>query len=215
MNAQLPRAIPLVLAIAALLTVVAGGIAGRATGEHAAAAVPWPGEPGRASFLASPPAGTPAECPVTLPNGETPPGERPSLGYHGNGQLWTGLPPDGRVVFTPDGPGDIEPDGSLSIKWPWWIEVPGLFTVRGTRLDAPAPPLRAFRLGNPIPAAPPATAPPNVVYLVPDGFVATSLVFPTAGCWQVTAVVGDASLSFVTLVVDDSGGRGPDSTATP
>ncbi|MEA2527085.1 MAG: hypothetical protein QOF73_4312, partial [Thermomicrobiales bacterium] len=26
---------------------------------------------------------------------------------------------------------------------------------------------------------------------------------------------GDASLSFVTWVVDDSGGRGPDSTATP
>lgn len=29
----------------------------------------------------------PASCPVTLPNGNTPPGQSPSPTYHGNGQL--------------------------------------------------------------------------------------------------------------------------------
>jgi len=29
----------------------------------------------------------------------------------------------------------------------------------------------------------------------------TELIFPTEGCWEVTGRVGDASLTFVTLVV--------------
>lgn len=206
MNAHLPRLIPSFLAISALLAVVAGGVPSGTAGERAAG-VPSPGGPGLATLPVSPQASASAGCPVTLPNGETPPGERPSPGHHGNGRLWTGLWPDGRVVFAPDGPGEIEPDGSLSMKWPWWLGVPGLFTVQGTRLDAAAEPLRAFRGGGvPIPVLPPATRSPDVVRSEPDGFVNSSLVFSTAGCWQVTATVGDASLSFVVWVVIDDGG---------
>jgi hypothetical protein len=58
-------------------------------------------------------------------------------------------------------------------------------TISGRRLDAPAPPLRAR---------------------VPDGygdrgFQVTGLIFPTAGCWDVTGHLGDASLTFVTFVI--------------
>jgi hypothetical protein len=33
------------------------------------------------------------------------------------------------------------------------------------------------------------------------GFQATSLVFPTPGCWEVTGRIGDKSLAFVIAVV--------------
>lgn len=124
-------------------------------------------------------------CPVTEPNGEGPPDENPSRYHHGNGQIWTGLYPDGTVVFEPDGPGSVEKDGSLSMKFWWWRGVDGQLEITGTRLDADAPPLRAS---------------------IPDGygirgFQASGLIFPTPGCWEVTARVGEASLTFVTRVV--------------
>lgn len=58
-------------------------------------------------------------------------------------------------------------------------------TIEGRRLDAPAPPLWAE---------------------IPEGyrnigFQPSGIVFPTEGCWEVTGKVGDASLTFVTLVV--------------
>lgn len=129
---------------------------------------------------------TSANCPVTTPNGKTPPGEHPDPNYHGNGALWTVLSwPEGKIVFRPGGPGFVLPDGSLSIKWGWWRGVRGNLTIDGGRLDAHAPPLRAR-----IPAG-----------YGDMGFQATALIFPTEGCWEVTGKVGKASLTFVTLVV--------------
>ncbi len=124
-------------------------------------------------------------CPVTRPNGKAPPGVGPSPYFHGNGALWTVLWPDSRVVFSPGGSGFVLPDGSLSMKFPWWRGVRGKLTIRGRRLDAPAAPLRAS---------------------IPEGygdtgFQATALIFPTEGCWEVTGKVGNSSLTFVTLVV--------------
>ena len=55
------------------------------------------------------------KCPVTIANGNGPPGEGSSPDYHGNGALWTALPPDGI-----DKGGTPEPDGSTSQKYPWW-----------------------------------------------------------------------------------------------
>jgi hypothetical protein len=126
-----------------------------------------------------------APCPVTVPNGSTPPGEQPSPDQHGNGQIWTGLWPEGKVTFEPDGPGQILPDGSLAMKWWWWRGVEGQLTIKGRRLDAPAPPLQAD---------------------IPEGygetgFQAAGLIFPSEGCWEVTGKVGEAELTFVTLVV--------------
>lgn len=124
-------------------------------------------------------------CPVTAPNGSTPPGEQPSPDQHGNGQIWTGLWPEGKVVFEPGGPGQILPDGSLTMKWWWWRGIEGQLTIEGRRLDASAPPLQAD---------------------IPEGygeigFQAAGLIFPSAGCWEVTGRVGEAELTFVTLVV--------------
>ena len=110
-----------------------------------------------------------ATCTVTEPNGQMPPGEGASGGHYGNGELWTVLWPEGTVVFRPGGPGFVLTDGSLQMKFPWWRAVPGLLTINGRRLDAPAPPLRAY-----IPSGYSAS-----------GFQATSLIFPTPGCWEV------------------------------
>lgn len=123
-------------------------------------------------------------CRVTIPNGNTPPGERPSRLHHGNASLWTALWPEGRVVFG-QGSGSVLPDGSLVMKFPWWRSVRGKLNIEGRRLNAAAPPLRAS---------------------IPEGygdtgFQATGLIFPSTGCWEVRANVGEANLTFVTEVV--------------
>jgi len=124
-------------------------------------------------------------CPVTEANGSTPPGERPSTGHHGNGAIWTVLWPNGTVTFQPGGPGAQEEDGALSMKFAWWRAVEGRLEVTGRRLDGSAPPLRASipeGYGN-------------------TGFQASGLIFPTPGCWEVTAKAGPGTLAFVTRVV--------------
>jgi hypothetical protein len=50
----------------------------------------------------SPVASMSMPCPVTLANGSTPPGEKPSISDHGNGALWTGLWPGGTVRAKPN-----------------------------------------------------------------------------------------------------------------
>lgn len=135
---------------------------------------------------APPPEARPTEaarspCPVTLPNRSTPTADWGSTS-HGNGTVYTELWPEGTVLADPS---YVRPDGSIGMKWPWWRGVPGPLTVAGRRLDAPAPPLWAE---------------------VPDGypvrgFQPSGLHFPTDGCWEVTGSVGDASLTFVTLVL--------------
>ena len=112
-----------------------------------------------------------AACPVTVPNGETPPGERPSPNHHGNGELWTTLPPNGRV-----GP-------SFTAKFPWWRGplVVGKLTIEG---HGAAPPLH-----------------PNIPDGYGDtGLQASEIRFPTAGCWEITGRAGSATLTFVVQV---------------
>ncbi len=123
-------------------------------------------------------------CPVTLANGQVPPGEARTSGLHGNGALWTSLWPEGVVVFRPGGPGFVLPDGALQMKFPWWRGVAGPLTIEGRRLDAPAPPLGA-----------------RIPCCYGAAFQATGLIFSTPGCWEVTGRVGEASLTFVVAVV--------------
>lgn len=134
---------------------------------------------------AKPPAplevGTPAPCPVTIPNGDAPAGDAPSPLSHGNGDLWTTLSADGTTAILP---GNVEPDGSLFLKFPWWKDVDGELTIEGRRLDAPAPPLRVHFAWN----------------SAGSRFIPTTLIFATEGCWEVTATVGTSRLTFVTLV---------------
>src|SRR5262249_50685765 len=118
-------------------------------------------------------------CRVTKPNGNTPPGERPSPHFHGGDGLWTALWRD-----EPSAPDAVLGDGSLSMKWPWGRGVKGKLTIAGRRLDGSALPLRAN---------------------IPDGygdtgFQPTGLIFPTEGCWEVIGRVGEASLTFVVRV---------------
>lgn len=127
-----------------------------------------------------------ATCPVTLPIGAAPSGqERPfasSALAFGNSQLWVvPIQEDGVIRLDPK---SVEGDGSLSTKFGWWRVTPGTLAISGRRLDAPAPPLRAD---------------------VPEGygssgFQASGVFFPTEGCWEITGIVGIATLSFVTFV---------------
>jgi hypothetical protein len=128
------------------------------------------------------------KCPVTIANGNGPPGEGSSPDYHGNGVLWTALPPGGI-----DKGGTPEPDGSTSQKYGWWtVGTTGELTIRGRRVGAPAPPLRAG-IGS--------GAPETAFAEVAGGrFWASGIYFPTKGCWQVTGRVGPTSLTFVVLM---------------
>jgi hypothetical protein len=138
-----------------------------------------------------------APCTVTIPNGIAAVSPEPEQsfggtpmspqGSHGNRLLSAGpfgLWKDGTIVFKPGGAGSVGRDGSLGMKFGWTRGVPGKIRISGHRLDGDAAPLRA---------------------VVSDGygdlgFQATMLIFPTPGCWHVTAQVGDRVDSEVTFV---------------
>jgi hypothetical protein len=137
--------------------------------------------------VASPAGETPATpaaqptCPVTRPNGNPPPGEIPSSNHHGNGALWTILPPDGRALVPPEG---LQADGTLSLDWPWWQWKEGQLTLTGRRLGPSSAPLLA-----------------NIIEGNEErGPQSSELFFPAEGCWEITGKVGNAELTFVILV---------------
>jgi hypothetical protein len=172
-----------------------------------------------AAFAAADPAdqasGTPSTspwatdtaCPVTQPNGVVPPkfgrteppqpGDPEFDGGYGNATLWTNLWMwgEGEVAVPLS---HMRPDGSFGeMKWAWYRYMPGRLTIEGRRLDAPAPPLHTW---------------------IPDGygeigFQVAGIVFPNEGCWEITGRVGEASLTFVTLVVPPASAASP--VATP
>ena len=127
-------------------------------------------------------------CQVTTPNGIAAGPEASGRSGYGNRQLSVGpfgLWPEGTVVFKTGGAGFLTRDGSLGMKFGWQRAVRGPLSITGRRLDASAPALRSEvsdGRGDP-------------------GFVATYLIFPTPGCWEVTGRVAEASLAFVTKVV--------------
>jgi hypothetical protein len=136
-----------------------------------------------------------ADCHVTQPNGRTAPGEGASDSTHGAHGLWTALPLDGVLRITtrtpvPDGAaaGTIGRDGSLSTKFPWWGSnaASARLTIRGTRLDGDARPLRL-------------TIGPGAVAHSPH-FWASRLRFATPGCWKIKAQSRRAHLTFTIFV---------------
>ena len=139
-----------------------------------------------------------ASCPVTLPNHGVPAGDRwanEPANTFGNedGTIFTRLWPGGTVVFEPEGSGFVLPDGSLAMKWSWFRTVPGNVVIEGHRLDSPAPPMPRITLRGPAHG------------YGSTGFHPSGLVFPTEGCWRVTATVADHSLEFTVRVL-----RSPD-----
>lgn len=121
-------------------------------------------------------------CPVTPPNGTAPPGAAPAPTWHGEGRVWIALW-TGPVVVAGDG--YMLADGSIVLKFGWWRGVEGDLTIRGRRIDAAAPPLRAD-----VPSG-----------YGESGFQVSGIEFPTEGCWEISGTVGEASLTFVVLVV--------------
>jgi len=107
---------------------------------------------------------------------------------YGNAQLSTLLWPDGVIVFEPGGPGFVTRDLALGTKFPWNRYVVGKLRVTGHRTDGDAAPLRLEA--------------PNGYG--DTGFQASYLIFPTPGCWAISAQVGDhddSKIEFVTRVV--------------
>jgi hypothetical protein len=128
--------------------------------------------------------GLSASCPVTLPNGDNPPGQASRLS-HGNGRLWVALYPRGVVRTHED---NVERNGSLAAKFPWTRGMKGRLTITGRRLDASAPPLRSWVPGG----------------YGRIGFQSSAVIFPTAGCWEVKGRVGGVTLTIVTKVIPPS-----------
>lgn len=122
------------------------------------------------------------ECTPTRPNGDTPPGEPENPYNHGNGEIWTSFPADGVMDLVRER-GDVLGDGSLAFKFGWVRPAEDRLRITGSRLDRADEPVRAH-------------IPPGY-----DGtFQATAVIFPSPGCWKVTARAGDASLTFVVSV---------------
>ena len=130
---------------------------------------------------------TAPSCPVTLPNGNRPPGQPRSVAWYGNGLLWAGLERDGTYAVPPD---RVAADGTVGSKL-LWVTTPAWEkpTISGERIDAAAPPLQVSRVntGSFAGAA-------NASHMSPVGF-------PTPGCWRLRARLGDLSLVYVVLVV--------------
>ena len=120
----------------------------------------------------------PVQCQVTRPEG----------GFLENESLSVGL--SRKYVFRPGGPGFVDSDGALGIKVLWERKVPGSLEVGGKRLDAAAPPARAYMkdYGD-------------------SGIQPSYLVFPTPGCWEITGMVGSSKITFIVLV--EKIGEGP------
>jgi hypothetical protein len=132
-------------------------------------------------------------CPVTVPNPDDPGAAPFSPGsfnygnarirveiYWPHGRLIAGRLPGGGVMAT------VNPDGSIYTKVGWWRGVPGNLVIKGRRLDAHAPPLRA-------------DVPPTESY-GKTGFIPSGLTFPTVGCWRVVGTQGAANLTFVVKI---------------
>jgi hypothetical protein len=100
----------------------------------------------------------------------------------GNGKLWTILNLGGVLVASGD---MVRPNGSIWWKFPWWRMVAGHLTITGRRLDAPTSPLTSRVPGG----------------YGNSGFQASGVIFPTEGCWQVTAKTAHTSVTFVAFVI--------------
>jgi len=129
----------------------------------------------------------PDSCHPTKPNGIVAGSPERNDGSYGNALLSVGpfgLWPNGTVIFKPGGAGFQTQDGALGMKFGWTRGIRGKLNVTGHRLDADAPPLR-FETGTPNSES---------------GFLASYLVFPTPGCWEVTAQISDRANSRITFV---------------
>lgn len=130
-------------------------------------------------------------CPVTLPNGNRPPGQPRHVSWYGNGFLWAGVARDGTYTVPAD---RVGADGSIGNKLLWVTTPPWEKpTISGERIDAPAPPLHVLGVNTGS-----FSGAENPSHMSPVGF-------PSAGCWRVRARLGDLSLVYVVQVAVAAG----------
>ena len=135
------------------------------------------------------------ECPITPPLGGVPdevvdyqrpvPWVKEDAGWYGNSALWVSLPPDGVLPSLPS----VDDPVLFDTKFPWWRLSSGMLEVRTAKVGVG----EAF-----------------IERHVPDGygeggFVPSSLLFSSEGCWQVTGVVDGVELRFVVWVCETDG----------
>lgn len=132
------------------------------------------------TVMAQSTASSPAECPVTTAD---PVRNDELLAATGRGH---------KVVFRPGGAGFVDHDGALGIKWGFERLKPGRLFVGGRRLDAAAGPARAY-----------------IYDYGESGFQPIYLVFPTPGCWEISAGVGAAASPLTFVVLVEKIGDGP------
>jgi len=123
-------------------------------------------------------------CPVTEPVWAKPPDDSavqnpPSYGYYflnAGRSIWAS------AWWTESGEYPLRA-GEDGNKVGWFRPAGTELEITGHRLDARASPLEAY-----------------VPCCYPTQFQATGLVFPTEGCWEVTAKAADSTLTFVVRV---------------
>jgi hypothetical protein len=103
--------------------------------------------------------------------------------------MFIGLWPEGTVYFCPGCPGSLSADGSLSMKFWFYRTVPGEVVIEGRRLDEPGSVAHLDTLRGPEDG------------YGETGFHPAGLVFPSQGCWEVTASIAEERMTFVTLVI--------------
>jgi hypothetical protein len=130
-------------------------------------------------------------CPRSTPNVKVSPHEHfisIETGYQNrDGTLFTDLPEDGKLLLDPQ---SVEKNGSLGpIKWWWYLQdVFGELSVEGRRLDGAAPPLEAEFVNS------------SRTEQGPTGPQQIRMLFPSTGCWEITASTDDASIRLVLSV---------------
>ena len=128
------------------------------------------------AYAAEPEMPASTACAVTQPEG----------GMFENESLAVVLPSVDTLIFKPGGPGFVDDaDGALGIKIGWEIRKKGTLVITGRRLDGIAPPARAYISRS---------------YDDYAGGMSLFLLFPTPGCWEITGVIADGSLTFIVQV---------------
>ena len=122
------------------------------------------------------------DCLATKPNGYTPPGVVASPNNHGEGALMVGL----WTWPSIDDPSYVRQDAAIGIKLGWWRVASGQLTLAARRTDGAAPP--------------PHTSVGSVASYGDIGFVPSSLLFATRGCYEVVGRLKEAELRFVVRV---------------
>lgn len=129
----------------------------------------------------SPPGVTP--CPVTEPVWAKPPEDAAVQGSPEYGNYFVN---QDRSIWASAWwikEADYRRAGDEGIKVGWFRPAGATLNITGQRLDGEAPPLEA-----------------EVPCCYPTRFQATGLIFPTEGCWEVTAMAADRQLSFVVII---------------